>query len=194
MEIIGLTGSIGMGKSLTASMLKALGIPVFDSDACVHSLLSGQAREQICHKFPVIWDKTSQTIDKKLLGEIIFADSKAKDELEAILHPMVWEAQQKFISKAKRAGKRRVILDIPLLFETGRHNICDKVICVTAPYFVEKQRVLSRKNMTFNKFKAILNSQMPDKDKQKLSDIVIPTGLGRRATITYLKKALKIGD
>lgn len=192
MEIIGLTGSIGMGKSLVASLLKTLGIPVFDSDGCVHALLNGRALAPVLKLFPNIWDKQTQTIDKRALGEIIFKSDKAKETLESILHPMVWEEQQKFIAKCKRAKKKMVVLDIPLLFETGRDMICNRVICVTAPEFVQRQRVLSRKNMTIEKFTAILDSQIPDKDKQKMADIVIPTGLGRRATLNHLKKELNL--
>lgn len=192
MEIIGLTGSIGMGKSLVASMLKALGVPVFDSDGCVHALLSGRALKPVLKVFPNIWDNRSQTIDKRALGEIIFGCDMAKETLESIIHPMVWEEQQKFIAKCKRAKKKMVVLDIPLLFETERDMICNRVICVTAPSFIQRQRVLSRKNMTNEKFTAILGSQIPDAEKQKLADIVIPTGLGRRATLNHLKKALNL--
>lgn len=190
MEIIGLTGSIGMGKSLAASMLKTLGFPVFDSDACVHSLLKGTAIKPIIKAFPSVWDKNSQSIDKVKLSEIVFSDRQAKETLEQILHPLVWQAQQQFLSKCRRAGQKKVILDIPLLFETGRDKICDRVICVTAPPFIQEQRVLRRKNMNRAKLNSILNSQMPDKSKQRYADIIIPTGLGRRVTLNYLKRAL----
>jgi dephospho-CoA kinase len=191
MEIIGLTGSIGMGKSLAASMLKTLGFPVFDSDACVHSLLKGVAIKPIRKAFPSAWNKDSQSIDKVKLGELVFSNKQAKDTLELILHPLVWQAQQEFLSKCRRAGYKKVVLDIPLLFETGRDRICNRVICVTAPRFIQEQRVLRRKNMNRTKFNSILNSQMPDKSKQRHSDIVIPTGLGRRVTLNYLKRALQ---
>lgn len=194
MEIIGLTGSIGMGKSLTASIIRGLGVPVFDSDTCVHSLLTGRALTFIIKEFPSVWDGRTETIDKKALGLIIFNDDQAKGRLEAILHPMVWEEQQKFIASCQRSGKKRVVLDIPLLFETGRDKICDKIICVTAPYFIQKQRVLMRNAMTEEKFKAILNSQMSDLEKQKRADIIIPTGLGRSVTIAHIKKALMIKE
>jgi dephospho-CoA kinase len=191
MEIIGLTGSIGMGKSLAASMVKRLGIPVFDSDSCVHALLAGRALPLIRAAFPSVWDTDAQFLDKRKLATLIFTDAVAKERLESLLHPMVWEEQQKFIAKSRRAGKKQIVLDIPLLFETGRERICNRVICVTAPPFIQKQRVLSRKNMTPEKLTAILNSQIKDKDKQRYADITVPTGLGRRITFVHLKKALK---
>lgn len=190
MEIIGLTGSIGMGKSMTASLLRTLGIPVFDSDECVQSLLKGKAVAQIIKEFPSIRIQDTNSIDKAKLGKIIFEDKEAKSKLESILHPMVWREQDLFIAKCKRAGMKQVVLDVPLLFETGRNKICSKTICVTAPYFIQRQRVLSRKNMTLEKFQSIIENQLPDAQKQRLSDIVIPTGLGRLVTLSHIKKAL----
>jgi dephospho-CoA kinase len=104
---------------------------------------------------------------------------------------LVWKAQIDFLAKCRRAGKKKVIPDIPLLFETGRDRICNKVICVTAPSFIQEQRVLRRKNMSRAKFKSILSSQLPDNIKKIRSDVIIPTGLGRRVTLNYLKKALQ---
>ena len=180
-----------MGKSATATLFRALKVPVFDSDACVHDLLEGRAREEIQRIFPSVWDKTTQTIDRQALGRIIFADISAKEKLEAILHPMIWEEQNQFISACRRAGYAHIVLDIPLLFETGRDRICDFVICVTAPAFLQKRRVLSRKGMTSEKYKAILKSQMPDREKRQLADYVVQTGLGRAFTLQKLKDILK---
>jgi dephospho-CoA kinase len=104
---------------------------------------------------------------------------------------MVWKAQKDFLAKCRRARKKKDILDIPLLFETGRDRICSRVICVTAPRFIQEQRALRRKNMDRVRFNSILSSQIPDKSKQKYSDIIIPTGLGRRVTLNYLKRALQ---
>lgn len=190
MQIIGLTGSIGMGKSATARLLRVLKVPVFDSDACVHQLLKGEARADIRRAFPSVWDAASQSIDRQILARIIFADPLAKARLESILHPLVWAQQQKFIAKNRRAGRRAVVLDIPLLYESGRDRICDKTICVTAPPFLQTSRVLSRKGMNSEKYKAILRSQMPDHDKRLLSDFIVPTGLGRAFTLQKLKKIL----
>ena len=179
-----------MGKSATATLLRVLKIPVFDSDACVHGLLNGAAIPHIRATFPSVWDGTRQSIDKQALGRIVFADATAKAQLETILHPLVWAEQQKFIAKARRAGHRQIVLDIPLLFETGRNRICDKTICVTAPSFLQKSRVLARNGMSSEKYTAILKSQLPDRDKRYLSDFVIHTGLGRAFTLQKLKKIL----
>lgn len=190
MKIIGLTGSIGMGKSATATLLRVLKIPVFDSDICVHRLIQTTAVPQIRKAFPSVWNSASQSIDRKALGLIAFARPAAKAELEKILHPLVWQEQQKFIAKCRRAGHRVVVLDVPLLFETGRDRICNKTICVTAPAFIQKNRVLSRKGMSSEKYQAVLKAQMPDRDKRHLSDFVIQTGLGRAYTLQKLKKIL----
>jgi len=193
MKIIGLTGSIGMGKSATASLLRLMKVPVFDSDACVHALLTGRAMQLILKEFPTVLDTKSGQIDRAALGRIIFQSAEAKQKLESILHPLVWEEQRKFIAKAQRAGKDRVVLDIPLLFETGRNRVCDEVITVTAPHFLQKQRVLSRRGMSSEKYKSILKSQLPDHEKRKLADFIVPTGLGRAFTLQKLKKILGLG-
>ncbi len=190
MKIIGLTGSIGMGKSATATLLRVLKVPVFDSDACVHLLLTSTAIPQIRRIFPSVWNAAHQSIDRQVLGRIVFASPQAKQELESILHPLVWAEQQKFIAKCRRAGHRQVVLDIPLLFETGRDRICDKIICVTAPAFLQKSRVTSRRGMSSEKYQAILDAQLPDVDKRHLSNFVVHTGLGRAFTLQKLKKIL----
>lgn len=179
-----------MGKSATATLLRALKTPVFDSDACVHDLLQSAAIPSVVAAFPECWNAKEGRIDRAILGRIIFADVSKKEVLEAILHPMVWDAQQKFIAKCRRAGRKTVILDIPLLFETGRDRICDKTICVTAPPFLQKARVMSRSGMNSEKYKHIVASQMPDTDKRMLSDFVVQTGLGRAFTLKKLKKIL----
>jgi dephospho-CoA kinase len=193
MKIIGLTGSIGMGKSTAAKLLRVLKIPVFDSDTCVHDLLSScpDVINKIAAAFPAAWDKKAHKIDRGVLGQIVFADPMARRKLEAILHPKVWDAQQKFIAGARRTGKCHVALDIPLLFETGRHRKCDSVLCVTAPHFIQRQRVLSRKGMNETKFSAVLSGQLPDHAKRKMSDFIIPTGLGRGFTLQRLKHTLR---
>jgi dephospho-CoA kinase len=193
MKIIGLTGSIGMGKSATAKMLRVMKIPVFDSDACVHHLLSQNpaTMAEVAQAFPEAWDSVRQVIDRKKLGAIVFHKPIARKTLEFIIHPKVWKAQRDFIAKTRRAGQRWVVLDIPLLFETGSNRKCDSVFCVTAPSFIQQQRVLGRATMTPEKFKAILKGQMPDAHKRKLSDVVILTGLGRATTLQHLKKALR---
>lgn len=177
MKIIGLTGSIGMGKSVTASIFADCSVAVFDSDACVHELLAGDAIPTIEVSFPEAI--INGQIDRKKLGNIVFHEREAKEKLEHILHPMVWDKQAYFLATAQRAGRKVVVLDIPLLFETGRDEICDITVCVTAPAFIQRQRVMMRPNMTPEKFQSILKSQMPDIEKRRCADYVVQTGLGR---------------
>ncbi len=193
MKVIGLTGSIGMGKSLTASLLRRLGLPVHDSDKVVHDLLSprGAAFKVVARTFPEAWNKKTFTIDRKKLGEIIFNDVSKKRLLESLLHPYVWKSQRQFILRCRRMGVDKAILDIPLLYETGAEKRCSTVICVTAPYLIQRQRVLRRPNMTEEKFFAILAAQVPDAEKRRRADVVIPTGLGRALTLQRLKAFLR---
>lgn len=193
MKIIGLTGSIGMGKSVTANLFRSLGVPVFDSDSYVHELLQGAAVEPISKIFPASFDKKHKRIDRQALGKIVFADAEAKKTLEQILHPLIWGAQQKFLTHHKKLKAPYVVLDIPLLFETGRDQICDITVCVTAPAFLQKNRVMARPHMTEEKFAAIIKSQMPDAQKRMLADIVIPTGAGKAFTLQKIKKLLDSG-
>lgn len=194
MKIIGLTGSIGMGKSVTASLIQTLGIAVHDSDAAVHRALSpqGGAFQEIIKNFPSVIDKKKNQIDRAALGKIVFSDKEKKLLLEKIVHPHVWQSQKGFIRAAKARGDKQVVLDIPLLYETGAEAKCDKVIVVTAPYFMQKQRVLSRSGMTEARFEAILANQMPDAEKRRRADFVIQTGMGRAHTLQELKKIFKV--
>jgi dephospho-CoA kinase len=193
MKVIGLTGSIGMGKSIAAGLLRRLRIPVHDSDAAVHDLLApgGKAFETVALTFPEAWDKKRFVIDRRKLGELVFSNPMKKQALEKILHPLVQESQQAFIRKARRMGLKKVVLDIPLLYETGADRRCDEVICVTAPHFLQRIRVMSRRGMTEEKFFAILSSQLPDIEKRRRASVVIQTGLGRAFTLLRLKKFLK---
>ena len=195
MKIIGLTGSIGMGKSVTATLIRHLGVAVHDSDAAVHQALSpqGGAFSGVIKNFPTVYDKKKNQIDRGALGKIIFNDVNQKNLLEKIVHPHVWKSQKDFVRAAKARGDKHVVLDIPLLFETGSDAKCDKVICVTAPYFIQKQRVLSRPGMTEARFKAILANQMPDMEKRRRADFIIQTGMGRAHTLHELKKIFKVG-
>lgn len=193
MKIIGLTGSIGMGKSVTTNLLRHLGVAVHDSDAAVHAALSpeGNAFVEVVKAFPKAFDKKNNRIDRALLGKIIFSDIALKRKLEIIVHPHVWESQRLFIQAAQQRGDEIVVLDIPLLYETGAEKRCDKVICVTAPYFLQRQRVLKRAGMSEERFQNILKNQMSDQEKRKRADFVIQTGLGRAYTLWELKKVLK---
>ena len=194
MKIIGITGSIGMGKSTVSGLLRFLGVPVFDSDACVRGAIDNSAKDAILRAFPsvAIGDpSTSSKIDRQALGRLVFNDDKARQGLEAILHPIVWSEQDKFIKHAHKAGHDTIGLDIPLLFETGRHHICNKTICVTAPFFIQKYRVLRRGGMTEDKFQKIVNAQYPDLHKRNMADFVVQTGLSRDFTLQQIKKILR---
>ncbi len=178
MIIIGLTGSIGMGKSATANMFREFGVPVFDADAVVHNLQSknGKAVSFIENAFPGV--VTNGVLDRVLLGKEVFADKTALKRLEAIMHPMVQDERIKFFENAERDNHKIVVLDIPLLFETGGNNACHKTVVVSAPYDVQKNRVLERSNMTPQKFEDILSKQTPDKIKREKADFIVETDKG----------------
>ncbi len=176
--ILGLTGSIGMGKSETARMFLAEGVPVFDADAAVHALMSagGAAVAPVEAAFPgVVRDGA---VDRKLLGARVFNDPEALRRLEAIIHPLVRRMEQDFVADAAARGAPIVVLDIPLLLETGGEGRCDKVVVVTASPEVQKARVLARPGMTEERLAAILAKQMPDAEKRKRADYVIHTEFG----------------
>jgi dephospho-CoA kinase len=189
MIVLGLTGSIGMGKSTASQMLRKMGCPVHDSDEAVHKALSpyGSAYEMVAVSFPEAWNKRQRTIDRKKLGAIVFHDAERRKELEAILHPVARASQLKFIQEMKRKGRKVVALDIPLLFETDAQDRVDYTICITAPDDVQRRRVMMRPNMTEEKFERIKSLQMPDAQKQALADFVVQTGLGYALTYRSLK-------
>ncbi len=193
MIIIGLTGSIGMGKSTAARMLKKMGAAVHDSDGVVRKALNpyGEAFEEVAITFPESWDKKKHVIKRDVLANIIFSDKSKKEELENILHPIVWRSQKKFLQKQKLLGRKIVVLDIPLLFETGAQRRVDYTFVVSAPDHIQRRRVLSRPNMTPEKFQAILSSQLSDHEKCVQADFVIPTGMGLAYTYQALEKSLK---
>src|SRR3954466_1240762 len=182
MIVLGLTGSIGMGKSTAAKMLRRIGVPVHDSDRVVHLLLArgGAAVAPIAEAFPGV--VTDGVVDRLRLGAVVFRDPAALRRLEAILHPLVRVSQRDFTARAARRGKGVVVLDVPLLFETGGRERVDRTIVVTAPPFVQRARVLARPGMTPEKLAGILTRQMPDRVKRQLADYVVPTGMGRRVT------------
>ncbi|MFC3053665.1 dephospho-CoA kinase [Kordiimonas pumila] len=178
MRVVGLTGSIGMGKSETARMFMDAGIPVFDADQIVRGLQekNGPALPLIEAAFPGSVDKG--VLDRGKLGSLVFANPAAKKKLEAIMHPMVGEARASFFEKAAASGAPFVVLDVPLLFETGGNAACDRVIVVSAPADVQRSRVLARPGMTEEKFEHILGLQMPDVEKKARADYIIDTGHG----------------
>lgn len=193
MIVLGLTGSMGMGKSQAARALRRLGAVVFDADAEVHRLLGpgGAAVGAVAEAFP---DATlgDGGIDRGALGLRVFGDDAATDRLEAILHPLVRAAQNAFLMAASARRERLAVLDVPLLFETGGDAACDAVAVVTAPAFLQAQRVLRRRGMTAARLKAIRARQMPDREKLRRADFVIQTGLDRRSSLRALRRMVSI--
>ena len=176
MIVLGLTGSIGMGKSTTALMFKDNGIAVHDADATVHRLYSGKAVPLVEAAFPGATNDNG--VDRNKLAEIVVGNEQQMKKLEAIIHPLVRKEEEAFLSKAETDGAKLVILDIPLLFETGGEKRVDGIVVVTAPQTVQRQRVLDREGMSEAKFAAILERQYPDEEKRKKADFVIDTSKG----------------
>jgi dephospho-CoA kinase len=189
--ILGLTGSIGMGKSTAASALRQMGVPVHDADAGVHKLMNhgGAAVGFIEAAFP--GTALNGAIDRKELGRRVYADPDEMERLESILHPMVREQERIFLRTARARGHPIVVLDIPLLYETGGEKRCDAVIVVTAPKFLQDQRVLRRPGMTRQRLNEILAKQMPDAEKRARADFVVQTGNGKRAARDALARILE---
>jgi dephospho-CoA kinase len=187
MIVIGLTGSIGMGKSTVAAQCARLGAKSLSSDDVVHKLMQpgGRAFSKVSAEFPeAVMDKK---IDRKRLGEIVFNDSEKLKKLESILHPLVRDTEEKFARAVRAKGAKIVVFDIPLLFETGGDKRMDLSLVATAPAFIQAQRVLARPNMSREKFSAILRKQMPDAEKRKRADFIIHTGLGKAASMRQIK-------
>ena len=176
--LIGLTGSIGMGKSETAKLFARLGIPVYDSDAAVHRLYEpgGAAAPEIAKAFPdAVIDGR---VDRAALSKRLAGDDAAFRKLEAIVHPLVAEDQRRFMEKATADGAEMVVQDIPLLFETGGHARMDAVVVVSAPSELQRRRVLERPGMTAEKLDQILSRQMPDEEKRAKAHYVVETDKG----------------
>ncbi|HVO01207.1 MAG TPA: dephospho-CoA kinase [Candidatus Cybelea sp.] len=191
MIVLGLTGSIGMGKSNAAATLKRMGVPVHDADRVVHRLMAkgGAAVAAVAAAFPgVVKDGA---VDRAALGKIVFADSAALKRLEAILHPLVQREESQFLGAARRRHAKVAVLDIPLLYETRGEIRCDAVLVVTAPQFLQDQRVLRRPGMSRQRLKEIVMRQMPDAEKRKRADFVVQTGLGKRASRVALARVLR---
>ena len=176
--LIGLTGSIGMGKSETAKMFARLGIPVNDSDANVHRLyeVGGAAVPVIAQAFP--GTVKDSKVDRAELSKRLAADPPAFQKLEALVHPLVAAEQRKFLEQAERDGAEMVVLDIPLLFETGGHARMDAVVVVSAPHHIQRERVLARPGMSPDKLDQILSRQMPDAEKRAKAHFVVETDKG----------------
>lgn len=188
--ILGLTGSVGMGKSTAGRMLQRLGCPLHDADAAVHRLMGpkGAAVAEIEQAFPGVVVRGA--VDRGKLGARVFGDPAALRRLESILHPRVRQATLEFLQQQARRRTRLVVLDIPLLFETGGERLCDAVAVVSAPRFIQTLRVLSRPGMTAERLAKIRAQQMPDAEKRRRADFVIRTGLGKADSLRQLRGML----
>ncbi|WP_419319336.1 dephospho-CoA kinase [Caulobacter sp. ErkDOM-E] len=190
MIIIGLTGSIGMGKSTTSAMFEAEGVPVYDSDGAVHALyaVGGAAVAPVEAAFPGV--VVDGAIDRTRLSAVVMGDPEALKRLEAIVHPLVGADRIGFFEKAAADGKDIVVLDVPLLYETGGDKRVHKVVVVSAPAEVQRQRVLARPGMDAAKLDAILARQLPDAEKRARADFVIDTGQGLEHAHQQVRKIL----
>lgn len=185
MILLGLTGSIGMGKSTTAKMFVEEGVPVHDSDEAVHRLYAGVAAPLIEARFP--GTVVDGVVDRERLSKAVLGNKQALRDLERIVHPLVRADADAFLARHRAAGAPLVVLDIPLLFETGGRDRVDRVVVVTAPADVQRERVLARPGMGEEKLAAILARQVPDADKREKADHVIDTGEGIEAARAAVK-------
>ena len=176
MFILGMTGSIGMGKTATAAMFADEGVPVHDADAVVHRLYEGEATPLIEAAFP--GTTSGGKVDRGKLGERVLGDKEAIARLEQIVHPLVTKARERFVADAERSGAKVAVLDVPLLFETGGDKRCDAVVVVSAPADTQRARAFERPGMSEDKFSAILAKQMPDSEKRARADFVVDTSQG----------------
>jgi dephospho-CoA kinase len=176
MLILGLTGSIGMGKSTTAKLFSEAGVPVYDADATVHLIYEGEAAPAIEAAFP--GTVVNGKVDRTLLSPKVVHDAEAMKRLESIVHPMLRAHHQKFLDDAERSGAPVAVVDIPLLYETGGEKRVDAVVVVTTAPDVQRERILARDGMTPEKLDAILAKQLPDEEKRKRADFVVDTSHG----------------
>lgn len=190
--VLGLTGSIGMGKSTAGHLLRRLGVPVHDADETVHALLGpgGAAVEAVAAAFPGV--AAAGAIDRQKLGARVFGDAAALRRLEVILHPAARAAAGWFLRQQARRRQPLAVLDIPLLFETRGERLCHAVVVVTAPDFVQRGRVLARPGMGVARLRAIEARQMPDRDKRRRADYVVHTGLDKRHTLRQLAAIVRL--
>jgi dephospho-CoA kinase len=190
--VLGLTGSIGMGKSTAAAMLRRMRVPLFDADQVVHRLLApgGAGVDAVAAVFSGVRD-TEGGIDRARLGRRVFGDPQALARLERILHPMVADQERRFLAQARARRERLAVLDVPLLFESRGAGRCDYVVVFSAPPMLQRQRVMRRPGMTQARFTAILQQQMPDAEKRRRADFVVPTGLDRGFSLRRLRAIVK---
>ena len=188
MFILGLTGSVGMGKSATAKMFAEEGVSVHDANAAVHALYEGEAVQPIEAAFP--GTTADGKVDRLKLGERVIGHADEIRRLERIVHPLVAAVRDEFLAEAGRRGAKIAVLDIPLLYETGGETLCDAVVVVSAPAQIQRERVLARPGMTEAKFAALLAKQMPDVDKRARADFVVDTSKGFDAARAQVRDIL----
>jgi dephospho-CoA kinase len=187
MFIIGLTGSIAMGKTTTARLFAEEGVPVHDADAAVHRLYEGEAAAAIEAAFPGA--TKDGKVDRGVLGQKVLGDAPALKRLEAIVHPLVRQAETKFLVDAEAGGAKAVVLDIPLLFETGGDSRVDATVVVSAPHEMQRARVLER-GVSLERLEALLARQMPDAEKRRRADFVVDSGQGIEHARTQVRHIL----
>lgn len=176
MLLLGLTGSIGMGKSTTAKLFEEAGVPVYDADATVHKVYEGEAAPAVEAAFP--GSTVNGKVDRQKLSAMVVNNADAMKRLETIVHPMLRSHQLKFLDDAEKSGAPVAVLDVPLLYETGGENRVDAVVVVTTAPEIQRERILARDNMTPEKLDAILARQLPDAEKRKRADFVVDTSHG----------------
>ena len=188
MFILGLTGSLGMGKSTTAKFFAEEGVPVHDADAVVHRLYEGEAAAAIEAAFP--GSTRGGKVDRAKLGERVLGDPAALKRLEAIVHPLVAAARERFLAEAARRGAKVAVLDIPLLYETGGEARCDAVVVVTARAEMQRARVFERPGMSEEKLAALTAKQLPDAEKRARADFIVDSGQGFEAARRQVREIL----
>ena len=189
MFILGLTGSLGMGKSTTAKFFAEEGVPVHDADAVVHGLYAGEGAAAIEAAFP--GTATDGKVDREKLAKRVVGDAAAIKRLEGIVHPLVAQARERFLAAAERGGAKVAVLDIPLLYETGGDARCDAVVVVTAPADVQRRRAFERPGMTEEKLAALTAKQMPDAEKRARADFIVDSGQGFDAARAQVREILR---
>jgi dephospho-CoA kinase len=189
MLILGLTGSIGMGKSTTAKLFAEAGVPVYDADAAVHKIYEGEAAPAIEAAFP--GTTVGGKVDRNKLSARVVHDPAAMKQLEQIVHPMLGASRQKFLEEAERSGAPVAVVDVPLLFETGGEKRVDAVVVVTTSPELQRERILTRDNMTGEKLDAILARQLPDAEKRKRADFVVDTSHGLEPVRAQIRDILR---
>lgn len=192
MIVVGLTGSIGMGKTTAANALRRLRVPVHDADAAVHRMFAkgGAAVGTVEAAFPGV--TRNGVVDRSALGEKVFRDADALARLEAIVHPLVRATSRTFLKRCAIRREPVAVLDVPLLFETGRDRDCDVTVVVSAPRFIQTQRVLRRPGMTLARLDEIRARQMPDVEKRRRADFTVRTGLGLHESLIALLRIVKL--